>query len=213
LLLQPLTENLSVPIEEIETNRLNPNVMPASVKRRLRRNIARSGLYPPLIVRRTDGARYRLIDGHQRLDVLRSLGKETVECVAWDCSENDELLFLATLNTLRGDDSFERRTELLRQLAEKVDVTDLKKLLPDDSKDVFWRLSLGSAEPEALAKSIHEKAAAASAAVSTGYFIARCLPEETDVIERAIAQAGGEGLRRRGRALAEICTAYLEGKK
>lgn len=67
-----------VALERLHAHPLNPNVMPAEVRAKLARHIERTGLYPPLIVMPDpdDVGEYRLLDGHQRAQVLADLGHE-----------------------------------------------------------------------------------------------------------------------------------------
>lgn len=69
-----------IQLKDLRANRLNPNVMPEDIKKKLKENIKTSGLYPPLIVRaiqkppskfdkeNTIGelSGFRIIDGHNR---------------------------------------------------------------------------------------------------------------------------------------------------
>ena len=73
---------------QIKKNPLNANVMTEDVRRKLKQNIIdQGGKYPPLILRDLHDGTYRLIDGHNRFDVLVELGNTEVNAEAWDVPE------------------------------------------------------------------------------------------------------------------------------
>ncbi len=111
---------LDVPLDQLQHHPLNSNAMPAARFEALVGHLARTGRYPPLIVRplpTADGAaRYQLLDGHHRLAALRRLGHPAARCDVWDVTEPEALLLLATLNRLEGEDDPHRRGDLLAAL-------------------------------------------------------------------------------------------------
>jgi len=204
------TEFKAVSVDLLEENPLNPNQMSSQIRTKLKRHIKLTGKYPPLVVRRISANRLRVIDGHQRLSILRSLGYEIIECVIWDCDDDQELMFLATINNMRGEDNYSMRTRLLRRLDESLERFELHRLLPDERREIDWRLDSAAEDPQTIAKQINERLATANAATSFGILVFRCDPAETELIEQAIEVAGGVGLRSRGKALAKIAENYLE---
>ncbi len=73
-----------IPLADLHPHPTNANVMDDAVRATLRRNLDRERICPPLIVRPLpdlpDG--YQVLDGHQRLAVLRELGWPTAP--SWD---------------------------------------------------------------------------------------------------------------------------------
>jgi ParB-like chromosome segregation protein Spo0J len=127
-----------IKIEKIILNPLNPNVMPDDVRLKLKNNIIeQGGKYPPLILRDLKNGTYRLIDGHNRLSVLKDLGNKEVNCEVWDIDDKTEYLLLATLNELKGTQDLTKRAVLLDTLTSLgVDRMKILKLIPEDSRKV-----------------------------------------------------------------------------
>ena len=110
-------------IQEIPTGLLlehpeNSNFMNAETAQKLRRHIERTGRYEPLTVRPHpfEEGKFQVINGHNRLRVLRALNYQIAHCVVWDLDDDQTRLYLATLNRLSGSDIPERRAVLLENL-------------------------------------------------------------------------------------------------
>lgn len=124
----------------------NSNRMDAETLTKLRRHVERTGRYEPLIVRPhpAQPEHFQLINGHHRLQVLKALGHNNATCIVWDVSDEQARLYLATLNSLSGEDIPERRALLIGSLLESHDLEELLSLLPEDKDQL--------AELERLAK-------------------------------------------------------------
>ncbi len=74
-----------IPPADLHPHSANANVMDDAVRATLRRNLERERICPPLIVRPLPDLadRYQVLDGHQRLAVLRELGWATAPQVPW----------------------------------------------------------------------------------------------------------------------------------
>jgi len=116
----------------------NSNFMDEETIKKLRRHIERTGRYEPLTVRPhpSEGSKFQVINGHNRLRVLRALGHQVAQCVVWDLNDDQTRLYLSTLNRLSGHDVLERRASLLENLMGAFDVEELASLLPDDRKQL-----------------------------------------------------------------------------
>lgn len=127
-----------IPIELLVAHPENSNFMNAEMLNKLRRHIERTGRYEPLTVRPhpSEEGKFQVINGHNRLRVLRALNYQTAHCVVWDLDDDQTRLYLATLNRLSGDDVPERRAALLENLLATFDVNELAILLPDDRKQI-----------------------------------------------------------------------------
>ena len=132
-----------VKIQEIPTGLLlehpeNSNFMNAETAQKLRRHIERTGRYEPLIVRPhpSEEGKFQVINGHNRLRVLRALNYQIAHCVVWDLDDDQTRLYLATLNRLSGSDVPERRAVLLENLLDTFDIDELSSLLPDSEKQI-----------------------------------------------------------------------------
>ncbi len=141
-----------IPIDRLSPHPENSNHMAAEMFRKLRRHIERMGRYEPLTVRphpSTEG-KYEVLNGHNRLRVLRAIGHESARCVVWDVDDGQARLYLATLNRLAGSDIPERRAALLESLLGTFDIAELSALLPDDRRQIEELERLSHLEPEEL---------------------------------------------------------------
>jgi len=116
----------------------NSNFMNAETTKKLRRHIEQTGRYEPLTVRPhpSEEGKFQVINGHNRLRVLRALNYQTANCVVWNLDDDQTRLYLATLNRLSGSDVPERRAALLENLLTTFDINELTTLLPDDRKQL-----------------------------------------------------------------------------
>jgi ParB-like chromosome segregation protein Spo0J len=128
----------NIPVELLVAHPENSNFMNAKRLRKLRRHIEQTGRYEPLTVRPhpTEEGKFQVINGHNRLRVLRALNYQIAHCVVWNLDDNQARLYLATLNRLSGNDIPERRAALLENLLVTFDVNELSILLPDDKKQL-----------------------------------------------------------------------------
>ena len=130
----------------------NSNFMNAETARKLRRHIERTGRYEPLTVRPHPGeeGKFQVINGHNRLRVLRVLNYQKVHCVVWNLDDDQTRLYLATLNRLSGSEIPERRAALLDNLLQVFDKDELTGLLPDNSKQIEDLGRLSRLEPDEI---------------------------------------------------------------
>lgn len=114
----------------------NSNFMKEEMLKKLRRHIESTGRYEPLIVRPhpSEEGKFQVVNGHNRLRVLRALNYDSAQCIVWDLNDEQARLYLATLNRLSGNEIPERRAALLENLLETFDIDELAVLLPDDKK-------------------------------------------------------------------------------
>jgi ParB-like chromosome segregation protein Spo0J len=127
-----------IPIELLVAHPENSNFMNAEMLNKLRRHIERTARYEPLTVRPhpSEDGKFQVINGHNRLRVLRALNYQTAHCVVWDLDDDQTRIYLATLNRLSGNDVPERRAALLENLLATFGVNELATLLPDDKKQI-----------------------------------------------------------------------------
>lgn len=128
----------NIPIDVLMAHPENSNLMNAEKLRRLRRHIEQTGRYEPLTVRPhpSEDGKFQVINGHNRLRVIRALNYPTAYCIVWNLDDDQTRLYLATLNRLSGSDVPERRAALLENLLVTFDVNELSTLLPDDRKQL-----------------------------------------------------------------------------
>ena len=116
----------------------NSNFMNAETLKKLRRHIERTGIYEPITIRPhpQEQDKFEVINGHNRLRVLRVLDYRKVSCIVWDIDDDQTRLYLASLGRLSGGDIPERRAVLMENLVESFGVNELTDLLPDDKKQI-----------------------------------------------------------------------------
>ena len=127
-----------ISIELLREHPENSNFMNKETSIKLKRHIELTGRYEPLTVRPhpIEEGKYQVINGHNRLKVLRSLNYQTVSCVVWRLADDQTRIYLATLNRLSGNDVPERRAVLLDNLLHSFDIDELALLLPEDKKQL-----------------------------------------------------------------------------
>jgi ParB-like chromosome segregation protein Spo0J len=127
-----------IPIELLKEHTENSNFMNAEMSQKLRRHIEQTGRYEPLTVRPypNEEGKFQVINGHNRLRVLRALKYIAVSCVVWNLDDRQTRIYLATLNRLSGKDIPERRASLLENLLRSFEMKELTSLLPDNKKQI-----------------------------------------------------------------------------
>jgi hypothetical protein len=132
----------SMPIDKLSPHPDHPNHTSKANLAKLMRNIERTGLYEPLIVRPdpNQAGCYQIIHGHHRCEALRRLGQETASVLVWDIDDRETDILLVTLNRLVGRDKLDRKLTVLRRLGEQASAQNLARLLPYTSTQ-FQRLT------------------------------------------------------------------------
>src|SRR4030095_9435112 len=125
-----------VPLDDLRAHPLNSNVMSEDLREKLKAHIRRTGRYPFLVVRPhpEEPGKYQVLDGHHRVEILRSLGHTNAGCDVWEVNDREAKLLLATLNRLQGQDIPIRRAELLHELLGEMSLNDLAGLLPESDQ-------------------------------------------------------------------------------
>lgn len=142
----------SIPLEKLKAHPDNANKQSTVNFGKLVRNIERTGLYEPLIVRpypRKEGY-FQIINGHHRCRALMRLGYESADCVVWDVNDEQTDVLLATLNRLGGTDSLGKKLKLLKRLNKRFESGEMAKLLPLKRRQIERLTSLKM--PKAPAK-------------------------------------------------------------
>jgi hypothetical protein len=108
---------------------------------KLQGHIRRTGRYEAIVVRpigvAADGApRYQILNGHHRVKVLQSLGRETARCDVWDVDDREGLILMATLNRLAGEDEPAKRDAVITELLGSIEAERLADLLPESAAEL-----------------------------------------------------------------------------
>lgn len=200
---------IRVPLDRLRRHPANANVMDEALLGKLAENIKREGNYPPLIVR-PDPAEtgcYQVLDGHQRLTVLKLLGHVSAVCYPWDCDDPTALRLLATLNRLEGKDDTLKRAQLLRELSVFSSPDELSFLLSEDEESIKQSLDGLDVDVVELLDDIRQKTGEGEGLTVITFTVSQDDEPEIESAVRAVASKL-EGRNRRGRALARIVRAY-----
>jgi ParB-like chromosome segregation protein Spo0J len=200
-----------IALKLLDPDARSSNVCSSETVKKIRRNIERTKLYPPLIIR-PSGERFVLIDGHHRKQVLESLGYTEAECLIWDICERDAHVALATLNTLRGTENLKKRAELLESLSQTISLDELAQLLPETSEEIQDLLKLLDHDVDELEKAVATLMAdeANALPVPLTFLIAAC---DLDAVEKALAffkDENTKGKPDRGVSLVSLCRFSLK---
>jgi ParB/RepB/Spo0J family partition protein len=190
----------------------NPNVCSEETLLKLKTNIQRTNLCPPLIVRPhpTKKESYILIDGHHRKLILEELGWKKAPCVIWDISDQEACLALATLNRLRGTDIPVKRAELLKSLSETLPLWSLAELIPETEGQIQDLLKLIQLDTEAMASQLRAEIEKEKEALPIPYTFL-ILPKDKPLIDQAF-KTFSSGQTDRAQVFIQICTQALELK-
>jgi ParB/RepB/Spo0J family partition protein len=191
----------------------NPNVMSETTFRKLVRNIERTGLYEPIVVRPhpdETADKFQIINGHHRVKALERLGRKEADCVVWDVDDEQTAVLLTTLNRLAGSDTLAKKIELLKKLTERMGTAQLAKLLPQTAKQIERLTNL-------KLNSVPVKLNAESFAVPLVFFVTK---QQQGVIENALSSVENQvssnkttKAQRRAAAITEIASQFMEGEK
>jgi ParB/RepB/Spo0J family partition protein len=202
-------KTLSIAINKLMAHPANPNVMSEAKLRKLVRNIKRTGLYEPIVVRphpkKKD--RFQIINGYHRIKVLEQLGHKAVDCVVWDVDNEQAEILLATLNRLCGSDEPAKKIELLKTLKERFGSAQLAKLLPNTAKQIDHLTGLKF-------NGVSKKPDAVQFAIPLVFFVTA---EQDKTIEEALCKAaitpGLTKTQQRATALTQIASQFLRTEK
>jgi hypothetical protein len=192
----------------------NPNVMSEAMFRKLVRNIERTGLYEPIVVRRHPEKRgnsatadkFQIINGHHRVKALEQLGRKEADCVVWNVDDQETAILLTTMNRLGGSDVPAKKIELLNKLTAGMQTAQLARLLPQTAKQIERLKNL-------KLNSVPVKLNAGSFAIPLVFFVTK---QQQGVIENALSSienpvSSSEKTRaqRRAGAITEISGQFL----
>jgi ParB/RepB/Spo0J family partition protein len=202
----------AIAISKLAAHPDNPNAMSDATFRKLVRNIERTGLYEPIVVRPHPEKKdcFQIINGHHRVKALEKLGKKEADCVVWDVDDEQTAVLLATLNRLAGSDVPAKKIELLKELTKRMGSIELAKLLPQTAKQIerLTNLKLAIAPIKAQTEQF---------AIPLVFFINQ---QQKDVIEKALSSiehrvSSNEitKAQRRAAAITEMASQFLRGEK
>jgi ParB family transcriptional regulator, chromosome partitioning protein len=202
------SESQTIAISRLVAHPANPNVMSDAMFRKLVRNIERTGLYEPIVVRphpKKEGC-FEIINGHTRVKALDRLGRKEADCVIWDVDDAQTEVLLATLNRLCGSDEPAKKIALLKELTKRMGTVELAKILPQTAKQIDRLINLKL--PDAP-----HGAAAEQFAIPLVFFVTR---QQQEVVEKALSEVlrcvqndKTTKTQRRAAAITEIAEHFL----
>ena len=208
---EKMQELVWLAIDQLVPHPLNANVMPPELRAKLRENIGRTRRYPPILVRRLADGTFQVLDGWHRILVLGELGELGAWCIAWDVSDQDARVLLATLNRLHGEDIPGKRAALIAELQQHETLARLALLLPESEAELASTLELVDLDFDSLLADLTAQAERA-AAEGPKLFTFAVDPADAPAVEQALehAAAGLSGKNRRGQAFVLIASRYME---
>ncbi len=187
----------------------NANRMSRTYAKKLRHGIEQIGRYEIITVRPhpTQDGKFEVLNGHSRLEALRTLGISEARCDVWNVTDSQARLFLAILNKLRGSEVPELRMSLLSGLLGELPSKELAAFVPENAAYLgkIERLAEGVGGEDAQAPS------AAPDMVVTQFYLTR---NQHRVVAGALEQVSEQyNLTDSSQALAKMAELYLEQSK
>jgi hypothetical protein len=197
----------SIALDKLAAHPDSPNRQSRVTFGKLVRNIERSGLYEPLVVRPCVGKEgyFEIINGCHRWRALGELGYERADCIVWDVDDEQTEILLSTLNRLGGTDELGKKQALLRRLNKRRGTAKLGKVLAQTARQIERLVNMD--RPSAAVK-----AKAVGFANPVVFFVD---DGQQQVIAQAISLGGECGAKmtkagRRAAGLATIAKYFLE---
>jgi DNA modification methylase len=112
----------NIKLQELKHAEYNPRVKlqgndPEYIK--IKRSIEKFGYIDPIIV----NSDYTIIGGHQRANVLVSMGHESIDCIVIDIDKVREKALNVALNKITGRWDFELLNELFKEIENDIDLS------------------------------------------------------------------------------------------
>jgi ParB-like chromosome segregation protein Spo0J len=128
----------NIPIRRLVPHPENSNRMDPGLMNKLERNIRKSGNYETITVRPHPEfpGDFQILNGHHRVEILNRIGIEHAKCDVWEINDAEARLLVATLNRLEGKDVPELRYNLLKNLMDDFDVSQLEALIPESNRQL-----------------------------------------------------------------------------
>ncbi|MGA2171688.1 MAG: ParB/RepB/Spo0J family partition protein [Sedimentisphaerales bacterium] len=203
------SKSQTIAISKLVAHPANPNVMSREKFNKLVRNIERTGLYEPIVVRPHPKMKdcFEIINGHHRVKALVQLGRKEADCVVWDIDDEQTCVLLMTLNRLCGSDEPAKKIELLKMLSQRMPPAELAKMLPASAKQIEQLINL-------KLSNCPVKLSAKPFAIPLVFFVTA---DQNKIIEDALGKItippGQTKAQRRAAAITEIADNFLRIEK
>lgn len=186
---------IELDVSRLRAHPMNSNVMDDHLLAKLTDHIARTGQYPPVIVRPlpADGdipsgnehdSCFQILDGHHRIKAIKQLKQTMVRCVVWEVDDAQALVLLATLNRLQGQDDPHKRAALIAklQMERGIELSRLSLLLPERAEQLEALAALNDLPRQRLPRRVDDLP------VSVHFFLSR---QQRSELEAKLNSAGG----------------------
>ncbi len=202
----------NLPAAQLHPAPWNPNAMTPAMQEHLTASLDRFGVVVPVVVRPDPGGGYEVLGGNQRLAALRAQAVDVIPCTVVDVNDTEARLLAQALNAIHGDDDWNEKAALVRDLLAVLPPDTVAAVLPETPAALASWAALGDQGPETLAQGVSVWDQAKSARLERVSF--PCSPEQKTAVEAAIARAlppaaPNAGPNRRAVALVRICTEWL----
>ena len=195
-----------IAVEKLRPNPWNPNRMSEEMRHKLREYIKKEGFVEPIVVRAKDED-FEILGGFHRWSIAKELNYKTVPCVILDLDDRRAKILSVNLNEMKGQSLPNLLSNLIHDLSKEITLEDLETQLPYSMTELRDTLELLKI-PDGLEAYLDEEAARQEQQRPK---ILSFVVDDEEPIERAItvAMARSEDNPSRGKALLEICRAYL----
>lgn len=136
-------EIIKVPLEDVKERQGNPNKMDKKHMEALKSSIQRFGDLQPILLDKDN----TLIDGHQRRQAYKELGRREIPAIRLDLSEEaDKKLLSLIMNSVKGSNDEELLTLELKSLIESYGMEDLTDSIASSEQDILNLINKGEKE-------------------------------------------------------------------
>ncbi len=94
---------ITVPIDKVQPNPWNPNVVPEHILKALAANIERVGFNQPILVRPLGNGEYEIVDGEHRYTVAKEAGLQEIPVIVRNLNDSEAKAQTVAMNKLRGE--------------------------------------------------------------------------------------------------------------
>lgn len=146
---------VSLSLRQLAAHPANPNRMSNAAFNKLARHIEQSGHYEPIVVRKhpQKPGTYQILNGHHRVRALKRLSFTHADCVIFDADDTQALVYLATLNQLKGRSNVQNKSRLIAALCKHLKSGELSRLLSDSKTAIDKLNALASNQSPAKVRS------------------------------------------------------------
>ena len=118
----------SIPIDAIDPDPDNPNMMSDKQMEALELSIKKHGFAKDIWVNDTGRGRYRVIDGHHRLIIMKKLGRKAIKCRVFKMDDTRVRILRQVGNNLTGVHNHTKDAEEIRKIIDSMGLESLSEI-------------------------------------------------------------------------------------